>query len=53
MQALLNSPAGRAGSLAGMQQQGKSDDRIFDGIARTFLIDQENREFFRIITSGQ
>jgi len=38
----------RAGRVFGWDATtGEVDDRIFDGIARTFLIDQENREFFR------
>lgn len=38
----------RAGRVYGWDATtGEVDDRIFDDIARTFLIDRENREFFR------
>jgi len=38
----------RAGRVFGWDATtGEVDDRIFDGIAKTFLIDPENREFFR------
>jgi cobaltochelatase CobN len=38
----------RTGRVFGWEATtGEVDDRIFDGIARTFLLDPENREFFR------